>query len=89
MDTVLWICCGLIFYIAAMVTYLYTHRGVELAFLEGRRAGLKEAVAVAKQRGDIAMLMAPPDQPITIPMVRAQTAHQIEMDLRDELAKVR
>jgi hypothetical protein len=75
-------------YIAAIVTILYTRKGLETAYIEGKQAGLREAIVIAKERGDVAMLVAPPDQPLTIPLVRAQTAHQIEMDLRDQLARV-
>jgi hypothetical protein len=62
--------------------------GLQVAYIEGKRAGLKEAVELAKERGDIAMLVAPRTE-FHAGLVRAQTAHQVEMDLRGALARVR
>lgn len=61
---------------------------LEVTFLEGRRAGLKQAVEAARERGDVAIMMAPPGL-LLDGVQRAQTAHQIEMDLRGLLQEVR
>lgn len=59
---------------------------LDVAFLEGRRAGLKQAIEAAKERGDVAVLVAPAGM-LTDGLQRAQTANQIEMDVRDLLAR--
>ena len=73
---------------AAVLLYMVRHE-LTGAYQQGQFDALKKAVEVAKERGDVAMLVAPPWEALTIPMVRAQMAHQIEMDLRNELAQVR
>lgn len=60
----------------------------EQTYLAGKRAGLKQAIDAAKDRGDVALMVAPPGMLIE-GAVRAQAAHQIERDLRDLLTEVR
>ena len=61
---------------------------VQTAFIEGRRSGLKEAIEAAKERGDVAVLVAPVGMLLPA-LQRAHTAAQIELDIRDLLRKVR
>ena len=60
----------------------------QLAHLAGQRKAYKTAIEAIQDRGDVAVLVAPKGE-LRIGLMRAQTAGQIEMDLRDLLAKVR
>ncbi len=68
---------------------IWRHRYLlDITYAEGRRAGLKQAIDAAKERGDTAVLVAPTGM-LLEGLVRAQTAHRIEMDLRNLLVEVR
>ena len=76
-------------YVVGVGLFMVSRRGLETAYIQGKRDGLKDAVETAKLRGDTAVLCAPEGALIPMAVVRAQAAHQIEMDLRAELARVR
>jgi hypothetical protein len=61
---------------------------VRAAYLQGKRAGLKAAIEVAKERGDTAALCAP-EGSLTLGLVRAQAVHNVELELRAALSEVR
>ena len=58
------------------------------SYIEGRRSGLREAIEIAKERGDVAALCAP-EGSLTVGLVRAQAVHNVELDLRAALSEVR
>lgn len=75
-------------FVTAMLLMLFLCKNhMTGAFEEGQIKALKRAIECVKERGDIALLVAPPGE-LTAAMVRAQTAHQLEMDLRRLLAEV-
>jgi hypothetical protein len=72
-----------------LATTVFRRReSLALAYLEGKRAGLKLAISTAKERGDVAVLVAPKGL-LLEGIGRAQTAHQIERDLHGLLAETR
>lgn len=75
-------------YTLALGVAFHSRKGIEAAYAQGQRDALKEAIEAARERGDVAVLVAP-NGLMPMAQVRAQAAHQIEMDLRAQLAAIR
>ncbi len=58
-----------------------------LAYVAGRRQGLREAAAIARTRSEVAVQLAPAGR-MMAGIVRAQMADQIEEDLFAEMESV-
>ncbi len=62
--------------------------GYEMAatgFVEGRRAALKDSIEYCRSRQDVAVYMAPEGE-LTVALLRARAIHDVEMELRSQLA---
>jgi hypothetical protein len=72
------------------VVAFYLHRAylLHISYIEGRRSGLKDAIKLARERGDVALYLAPAGEMRT-GLIRAQIAHNIELELCTLLKDVR
>lgn len=70
-------------YIVA-VTFVLLRRSVivEAAYAVGYRRAIKDAVLLAEEHGNNSILGAPPGE-MTIGVIRATTAHELALKLRD------
>lgn len=54
-------------------------------FVEGKRAAFKEVIDYCRARQDVAVYMAPQNE-LTMSLVRARAIHDVEMEMRQQLA---
>jgi hypothetical protein len=85
MSTLLWILLSvaLIFYGAWRDRHL-----VRAAFIEGKRAGLKEAVEIAKIHADVAYATAPAGN-LALGLARAAAVHRVQLEVLTSLVQVK
>lgn len=79
----------IVFLMTYGLTLWYIDGGIaKAAYLKGKRDGLGEAIEIAKERGDVAVLCSPKGS-LTEGLLRAQAVHTVELDLRAALSGVR
>lgn len=74
----------LAFFLGASLLYVHRKYLLDAASKEGYRAGLRDAILIARERADVAVETAPRGG-LTVGLTRGQMAHDIEMDLRARL----
>jgi hypothetical protein len=55
--------------------------------IQGRRLAYKQAIEVARERADVSLYLAPEGE-LSIGLIRARAAHDIELTMRELLAKL-
>lgn len=59
---------------------------LKAAYTEGRRAGLKRAAEIARERGNIAIQIAP-EGDLGAGCLRGQMAHAVELEILNEMVQ--
>lgn len=83
----LWIVALTVFAVLCVSVSLLAKKEVLLAaHREGRREGLKRAAEIARERGNLAVEIAPEGR-LAVGVVRGQMAHAIELEILGELSR--
>lgn len=79
----MWDLVVIIIFVALIGTFTWfavSSDDARAAYIEGKRAGLKRAAEIARERGNIAIQVAP-EGGLGVGVIRGQMAHAIELEI--------